>query len=166
MQSKCNQKATWVCEDGNESRTTVTVAVKYWNLAIVHADIDECTEGIDGVGGAGRCGSGTQCVNTLGSYECQCLAGYVRRDNLTCSEHDECATGLHGCHDNASCHNTPGGYQCHCNDGYHGDGVVCTRNSAPIFFCINLNSIIYAPFMFIYSVWKVSLLIWQRCLHS
>ena len=46
------------------------------------ADIDECaTEG----GKFGHhCHSNTVCVNTVGSYQCQCHAGHNRLDAYTC----------------------------------------------------------------------------------
>ena len=74
-----------------------------------------------------HCGNNTICVNSIGSYTCQCIEGYAREDNFTCSEIDECAVGLHNCDANAHCTNIPGGYKCDCTAGYEGDGKYCKR---------------------------------------
>lgn len=69
----------------------------------------------------------TRCVNTLGSYVCECLPGYKRLTEFNCVEIDECATGEHTCGVNSKCINTLGSYHCQCNDGYEGDGYNCKR---------------------------------------
>ena len=88
-------------------------------------DINEC-----------RIGNHTceqKCVNTNGSYYCDCLNGYkVRRDKRTCkgnnNDHllwelllthidiNECSSDTHGCEQN--CVNTDGSYHCECQSGY------------------------------------------------
>lgn len=99
------------------------------NVSIT-TDINECeTEG----GPEGhRCGANTMCVNTAGSYRCDCLAGYVHpspSENNTCVEYDECAARVDKCHPTlAVCLNTPGSYQCLCRPGYQGNGIQCERN--------------------------------------
>ncbi|XP_046442081.1 protein kinase C-binding protein NELL1-like isoform X2 [Daphnia pulex] len=100
-------------------------------------DINECdTEG--GPGGH-RCGANTVCVNTAGSYRCDCLPGYyhlgsgpgsavdVHHNGTECVEYDECANKLdNDCHPTlATCLNTPGSYQCACRPGYRGNGIEC-----------------------------------------
>lgn len=35
-----------------------------------HADVDECSNGMD------SCDTNADCVNTEGSYQCHCRAGY------------------------------------------------------------------------------------------
>ncbi|KAG5897029.1 hypothetical protein JTB14_021751 [Gonioctena quinquepunctata] len=86
-------------------------------------DIDECQQegGLDGH----HCHQNTRCVNTPGSYECECLPGYRRIDKFNCAELDECSTGEHNCDVNAGCINSQGSYHCVCKEGYTGDGYSC-----------------------------------------
>jgi hypothetical protein len=88
-------------------------------------DIDECAQkgGLNG----NHCHSNTRCVNTFGSYVCECLPGYRSYDKFNCIEIDECATGQHSCHANANCINTQGSYHCQCKDDYVGNGIECKR---------------------------------------
>lgn len=90
-----------------------------------YIDVDECQSegGLEGH----HCHSNTRCVNTPGSYVCQCLEGYRRVDKFNCAEVDECTTGSHRCHEAATCRNTAGSYHCQCADGYAGDGFNCQR---------------------------------------
>ncbi|PSN32075.1 Protein kinase C-binding protein NELL1 [Blattella germanica] len=64
-------------------------------------DVDECQQegGLEGH----HCHSNTRCVNTNGSYICECLPGYRRLDKFNCVELDECSTGEHACHEHADC---------------------------------------------------------------
>ncbi|PNF40371.1 hypothetical protein B7P43_G01573 [Cryptotermes secundus] len=86
-------------------------------------DVDECQQegGLEGH----HCHSNTRCVNTNGSYICECLPGYRRLDKFNCVELDECSTGEHSCHRHADCVNTLGSYHCKCQEGYEGDGYDC-----------------------------------------
>ncbi|CAH1953607.1 unnamed protein product [Acanthoscelides obtectus] len=78
-----------------------------------------------------HCHSNTVCVNTVGSYRCDCPEGYEQVDKFGCAEVDECAVGRHRCHENAECTNTDGSYRCRCRHGYTGDGYDCQRIPAP-----------------------------------
>ena len=42
----------------------------------LYADINECTAGTY------TCPTNTGCVNTIGSYTCQCVAGYEASGNI------------------------------------------------------------------------------------
>lgn len=94
-------------------------------LYLILIDIDECQQegGLEGH----HCHQNTKCINTRGSYICECLPGYRRLDKFNCVELDECSTGEHNCHINAECINTQGSYHCVCKPGYTGDGYNCER---------------------------------------
>ena len=90
------------------------------------------------------------CTNTIGSFYCNCSAGYLLDGNgLNCSgkqfsalhtfgacnlsyhplyltDINECENGDDNCNENANCTNTEGSFTCSCNPGYTGDGVNCT----------------------------------------
>ena len=92
-----------------------------------------------------------KCTNTVGSYTCECLSGYVG-SGRTCSDINECSTKTHNCGSgfgckntvggftcedidecsiknecdiNALCVNTNGSYSCKCETGFTGDGRSC-----------------------------------------
>ncbi|RDD36185.1 Latent-transforming growth factor beta-binding protein 1, partial [Trichoplax sp. H2] len=80
------------------------------------------------------CIGNQQCVNTMGSYTCNCSAGYQFNPTLQrCIDINECQKSVSPCHQNSNCINTAGSYQCQCKNGYIGDGklnctLVCTSN--------------------------------------
>ncbi|CAK9820357.1 FBN2 [Anthophora quadrimaculata] len=80
-------------------------------------DIDECREIED------ACSSNEECVNTRGSYTCNCKIGF-RRDNLTqaCVDINECQMQEDNCLPTQRCDNTIGSYTCTrflpCGTGY------------------------------------------------
>ena len=49
---------------------TICVVILYYSI---HADINECTEGVD------ECEH--MCMNTNGSYNCSCFENYILADN-------------------------------------------------------------------------------------
>ena len=103
---------------------------------MLHTDIDECSEGISGCS--------QLCINTIGSYSCNCQSGYqFGIDNHTClgkiinaltminttydgTDINECASHNGGCEHN--CQNTIGSYSCSCLTGYliDSNGYNCT----------------------------------------
>lgn len=98
----------------------------------------------------------TRCVNTHGSYVCECLPGFRRLTQFNCVEIDECATG-HECGINSKCINTLGSYHCQCNDGYEGDGFRCKR------MCYNIHNILI-EYLLNYLVFLA--VCNQTCLHG
>ena len=73
------------------------------------------------------CDANASCTDTIGSYTCECDAGYSG-DGLNCSNDNECTDNTDNCDANASCTDTEGSFTCSCNDGYSGDGISCNGN--------------------------------------
>ncbi|XP_051512932.1 latent-transforming growth factor beta-binding protein 4-like isoform X3 [Myxocyprinus asiaticus] len=74
-------------------------------------DIDECLS-------TQICGSQSVCVNTDGSYRCDCLPGYrAASARGLCRDINECLEGDF-CFPNGECVNTDGSYMCVCAQGY------------------------------------------------
>jgi thrombospondin 2/3/4/5 len=85
-------------------------------------DIDECKEGI------AQCGPNTNCINNEGSYECECLTGFVRSNstNGCVPVPGMCPDGVTVCDKNANCRPLGGRrFGCKCKVGYAGDGLKC-----------------------------------------
>lgn len=79
-------------------------------------DINECVEGLN------ACGQLQTCINTPGSYRCECPTGY-RMLGSQCIDIDECRKShAHLCpHDTSICENTAGSYFCRCRKGFEKD---------------------------------------------
>ncbi|CDQ82207.1 unnamed protein product [Oncorhynchus mykiss] len=90
------------------------------------------------------CGENAACINTNGSFYCQCGLGFrssSQRINFTadspekCIDINECLENKDTCGPNAKCNNTLGSYFCICNEGFvtstgverfiFGQGVTC-----------------------------------------
>ncbi|CAM9342544.1 unnamed protein product, partial [Lampetra planeri] len=73
-------------------------------------DLDECVES------PGACSNG-QCINTDGSFRCECPLGYsIDYSGVNCIDTDECSVG-NPC-GNGTCSNVGGGFECACDDGF------------------------------------------------
>ncbi|ESO94529.1 hypothetical protein LOTGIDRAFT_232356 [Lottia gigantea] len=78
----------------------------------IKGDVNEC-ELIPNLCENGRC------INTIGSFRCECYRGFNYNANLhICEDENECRRSLPPCMGNSVCTNTPGSYQCSCPDGY------------------------------------------------
>ncbi|XP_033646982.1 epidermal growth factor-like protein 6, partial [Asterias rubens] len=93
-----------------------------------NTDIDECDLQISiGVfNSVLKCDH--MCINSIGSYRCECESGYTldTDDRHTCKDADECLVSrTNNCQQN--CTNIPGGFECNCHGGYtiNGDGATC-----------------------------------------
>ena len=71
------------------------------------------------------CAQHATCVDTVGSYTCECVDGFFGDGNVFCGDVDECVSGGANCDENAACTNVDGGFLCTCNPGYAGSGQVC-----------------------------------------
>ena len=111
--------------------------------------IDECSN-------QGACPVSAVCINTQGSFICQCNNGF---EGHLCTDVDECSTNAAGCDMNADCINTDlgvatvflskaldlinrfhykhpmseGSFKCDCRIGYYGNGVICASGQSRIF---------------------------------
>ncbi|KAL7878266.1 hypothetical protein AOLI_G00092400 [Acnodon oligacanthus] len=75
------------------------------------ADVDECVN-------SRTCGPQSVCVNTDGSYSCECTAGYhAAGPGRLCRDINECLEGEF-CFPRGECLNTEGSYMCVCAQGY------------------------------------------------
>ncbi|MED6293045.1 hypothetical protein CHARACLAT_006813 [Characodon lateralis] len=108
----------------------------------VCVDLDECTD-IDGA--TEICGNNSRCINTNGSYYCNCKDGFALQKNPgnftadqsgRCRDINECKTFQGICGPNAFCNNTISNFTCTCEQGFvsstgltvfhPSDNVTCT----------------------------------------
>ena len=75
-------------------------------------DKNECTQL------ANPCQGIAKCINTPGSFECSCPAGYkLDRTGKKCDDINECDEMVSICQ-HGKCVNMEGSFQCTCNDGF------------------------------------------------
>lgn len=61
---------------------------------------------------------GGDCVNTDGSFRCECPMGYVLdASGQKCVDDNECMSSQNIC-GNGTCTNVVGGFECSCSDGF------------------------------------------------
>ncbi|CAL1529150.1 unnamed protein product, partial [Lymnaea stagnalis] len=107
----CSLNGTAQC-----SRVTGCVCRPGWAGQTCSSDIDECSAVVP------PCPSLSNCINTPGSYRCQCRVGYQLINN-TCVDIDECSSGS-PCY--FKCTNTMGSYSCSCPPGFRVEENKCT----------------------------------------
>ncbi|XP_054897620.1 adhesion G protein-coupled receptor E5 [Poeciliopsis prolifica] len=83
-------------------------------------DINECNEVPE------FCGNHAKCINTNGSYYCECSAGFHNKKGIPsftvqegqCTDINECLDNNTTCGPHGTCNNVIGHYKCVCNAGY------------------------------------------------
>lgn len=86
-------------------------------------DINECSEY------PLPCGNHSSCINTNGSYYCECQRGFIHSSKMVkftegqgqCIDFNECTDSENKeelCGPNGECNNIIGSYWCHCSNGY------------------------------------------------
>lgn len=111
-----------ICEKGFELNEDKTQCI----------DINECK--VD----RHTCPQDATCVNTQGSYSCECPSGYkLDSTRNRCDDIDECAFGK-VCPSNSVCRNTPGSFICDCKSGF-------TLQSHIFYTCVDVDECAQVP---------------------
>ncbi|XP_048340635.1 LOW QUALITY PROTEIN: nidogen-2 [Sphaerodactylus townsendi] len=116
------------CQAGPSLDYTCECTTGYYGDGKECTDINECAEGIS------RCSRESVCVNTAGSYRCECPSGFqLAADRVSClatvPPSNPCAEGTHSCAsaDRARCvYHGDRAFSCECLEGYAGNGRSCT----------------------------------------
>nr|XP_003227637.2 PREDICTED: nidogen-2 [Anolis carolinensis] len=116
------------CQPGSGLDYTCECTAGYYGDGKECTDINECAAGIS------RCSPESVCVNTVGSYRCECPPGYeLAADRATClvvvPPSNPCEDGTHNCAtaDRARCvAHERGAFSCVCLPGFAGNGHNCT----------------------------------------
>ncbi|KAL4219781.1 scavenger receptor [Mactra antiquata] len=83
-----------------------------WKGDTCQEDINECIETVNACNDPKK-----ECLNSNGSFSCQCLEGFEKNTNDICEDIDECnVPSLNGC--DQICKNTIGSYVCECESGF------------------------------------------------
>lgn len=132
VKGKCSDDA---CPATNQRCISATTTECECKVGWVANDKDAC-EDIDECLSSNSCDVNSECVNTDGSYKCNCKLGYegngtachcskgYHANGTECFDINECDEN-NDCHDDAICSNTPGSYDCKCRQGFWGDGNLC-----------------------------------------
>ncbi|KJH42723.1 calcium binding EGF domain protein [Dictyocaulus viviparus] len=131
--SECHCKAGFPCDTA--TGFCVGGCEAGWTGLNCDQDIDECATGVV------RCQANSECINSMGGYECRCRKGYSD-DGKQCSRNiiflviiciikegavERCLSRFgRSCSTNGSCEEYPDGPRCVCDHGYRGDGFLCT----------------------------------------
>lgn len=120
-------------------------------------DVNEC------LNNAKICGSGYQCVNTIGSYECQdideclntsiCKSGFQCINgigNYSCVDVNECLQTPSVCSDGYDCQNTIGSYYCTDINECSNNSTLCKKgysceNTPGSYRCNDINECLLSP---------------------
>lgn len=92
------------CENGGILQSTMCQCLQGYSGSCCELDVDECANA--------NGGCQHKCVNEIGSFKCECFAGFELNDMNVCKDIDECSVGNGGC-DNL-CMNYYGSHVCGC----------------------------------------------------
>uniref|UniRef100_A0A914W495 Uncharacterized protein n=1 Tax=Plectus sambesii TaxID=2011161 RepID=A0A914W495_9BILA len=106
----CDQNAE--CTDSLDAGTMCRCRPGFTGDGFSCHDIDECAD----LQTASLCGRESKCVNTPGSFKCECNVGFKRLNANACDDIDECLTECKGAA--MDCKNTYGSFMCLCKEGY------------------------------------------------
>lgn len=87
-------------------------------------DANECSK-------PDSCQPNSECVNSEGSYECECVDGY-KKNNGVCQDEDECSEIEGICNAGAECVNFEGSYSCSCKKGYFKKDDECLKDECEV----------------------------------
>uniref|UniRef100_A0A674DPJ8 Latent transforming growth factor beta binding protein 3 n=1 Tax=Salmo trutta TaxID=8032 RepID=A0A674DPJ8_SALTR len=93
-----------------EGKLVIKHTVAVWLWSFPPSDINECER-------PSNCQRG-RCINSMGSYRCECQKGYMLVGGRRCQDIDECATDRGLCQPHGVCENRQGSYVCVCKDGF------------------------------------------------
>ncbi|XP_075687674.1 uromodulin-like [Rhinoderma darwinii] len=76
------------------------------------------------------------CLNSVGSYMCQCQKGYTKNMDNKCVDIDECSDPkLYRCQSLANCSNNEDNSSCSCKSNVTGDGFKCKNEECATSLC-------------------------------
>ena len=107
------------CGPGYSCNGTLCIDLDECNLMA-----DNCSEHARYCTMADYCSEHADCTNTVGSYSCQCSAGYSG-NGRTCVDINECSLYIYFRQCPQRCVNTQGSFRCECYFGYTGNGTYC-----------------------------------------
>lgn len=109
--SGCSSDA--VCMTIHKEKTACVCKDGYHGDGKTCDDIDECAK-------TSPCPEHTDCVNTVGSFKCNCHPGFIQV-NSSCEDVDECKSSV--CPSSMPCINTFGSFTCDCGSGQQYDAI-------------------------------------------
>ncbi|KAH9487820.1 hypothetical protein Btru_068337 [Bulinus truncatus] len=106
----CASSCTCVTQNSKCDKTNGScICNAGWQGPTCAFDMDECSSGQH------NCIGAESCINTVGSFQCNCSAGYTSLGSA-CQDVNECERNP--CKLNETCVNNNGSFTCPCKDGY------------------------------------------------
>ncbi|XP_053491134.1 adhesion G protein-coupled receptor L4 [Ictalurus furcatus] len=117
-------KSSKTCERCHQN-ATCTAEGCFCKIGFTGDGANQCIDDDECANVTHICGDNAICTNTIGSYSCTCLPGYVStgidkfqtNDGTYCKDLDECMSGQI-CGQFSKCHNTNGSFYCSCQRDY------------------------------------------------
>lgn len=108
----CKKKTSNVLQSFNK---LIECAMSNLMFVFIYTDVDECQD-------SSICSH--KCINSDGSYKCDCNQGFKLENDKDCVDVNECLDTK--CHD---CENLPGSFKCFCKKGFVIDPATQECNS-------------------------------------